>query len=421
MGRTDKRIALSELRLGMQVTKLGGSWLQHPFLRGSFLLTDAADIVAMERAGIKEVWIDESKGVELPSDARQVAQVGPGGADPGEGDGEVPASPSPSATKPGRSPRQAPASTSMASELEQARKLCKAAKEQVMAMFQDARLGKATDPNDALPLVSEIAASVQRNASAIISVARLKSHDDYTYMHSVAVCALMLSLARQMGLDERQTRLAGLGGLMHDLGKAVMPLDVLNKPGKLTDAEFDVMKKHPVAGAQLLRQGGAEPEVEDIALHHHEKFNGKGYPHGLQGEAISVLSRMGAICDVYDAVTSIRPYKNAWDPAKAMREMAGWEGHFDKVIFNAFVKSVGIYPVGSLVRMASSRLAVVIAPGTESLLAPVVRVFYSLRSNEPVQVQTIDLASPGCKDSIVGPEDPAKWGFTQLERPWLAQ
>ena len=247
----------------------------------------------------------------------------------------------------------------------------------------------------------------------------VKTHDDYTYLHSVAVCALMLSLARQLNLDDEQARLAGLGGLMHDLGKAAMPLEVLNKPGKLTDAEFAIVKRHPVEGEKMLRSGGAEPAALDIALHHHEKMNGTGYPDRLAGDAISLLARMGAVCDVYDAVTSVRAYKCPWDPSAAMRQMSKWEGHFDKRIFSAFVKAVGIYPVGSLVRLSSQRLVVVVEPGKESLLTPIVRIFFSLRSNEPIPMQTIDLAAPSCKDSIAGPEDPIRWNFTNIDDLWM--
>lgn len=156
----------------------------------------------------------------------------------------------------------------------------------------------------------------------------------------------------------------------------------------------------------------------DIALHHHEKINGFGYPNQLKGDDISILSRMAAICDVYDAVTSERAYKKAWDPAGTIREMSKWEGHFDKQIFNAFVKLVGIYPVGSLVRLASQRLAVVIEPGTTSLIKPKVKVFFSLRSKEQIPMQVIDLALSGCKETIEGPEDPSKWHFKHLESLW---
>jgi putative nucleotidyltransferase with HDIG domain len=404
MSGSIKRIPAAELRLGLYIHKLGVSWMRHPFVRSSFLLTRPQDIKTILEAGITEVWIDEARSTPAPAPGLKA---------------EGPPPPSVAAALPAASPTPGGAAGSMAAEVGRARRICAAAKEQVTAMFEDARLGKAIDPRTTLPLVGEIAASVQRNPSAIVSVARLKTKDDYTYLHSVAVCALMLSLARQLGLDEEQTRLAGLGGLMHDLGKAAMPLEILNKPGKLDDAEFETMKQHAAAGARMLQETGAEPCVQDIALHHHERVDGHGYPHRLAGDAISLLARMGAVCDVYDAITSERPYKRPWDPARAMGEMARWQGQFDRAVFGAFVKAVGIYPVGSLVRLSSHRLAVVVEPGAGSLLMPKVRAFFSLRAQEPIPLQHIDLAASGCKDSIVGPEDPAAWGFKKLDELWL--
>jgi putative nucleotidyltransferase with HDIG domain len=400
------RVPIGELRLGMYVHKLGGSWFKHPFLRGSFLLTDPQDLAAIKDCGIDAVWIDA--GAEPPPGAPPAAPCAPP-------DGVPAAAP----TTTGCAATHKESALTMAQEVTRAKRICLAARCQITDMFRAARLGKAIDPGTTMPLVDEIAASVERQPVALLSVARLKTHDDYTYLHSVAVCALMLALARQLRLDPKQTRLAGIGGLMHDLGKAAMPLDVLNKPGKLTDTEFATMKRHPVAGAEMLRVAGADAQVQDIALHHHERVDGTGYPDRLAGEQISLLARMGAICDVYDAVTSQRAYKQAWDPSGAMHQMAKWEGHFDRHLFNAFVKSVGIYPVGSLVRLASQRLAVVCEPGLESLLKPTVRVFFSVRAKEPIALQTIDLAAPGCRDSIIGPEDPQPWGFRSLDELWL--
>jgi putative nucleotidyltransferase with HDIG domain len=404
-----RQIDISDLKVGMYITKLGGSWTKHPFWRSSFLLTDPNDLALIKQAGIKEVWIDETKGAPL-----EEAIVST--------DDGVASSDEPTAIETADSQDKVKQETtrkvSMEADIAKARKLCSEAKAQIMDMHEDARLGKAIDPSSTLPLVAEIDAMVQHNSAAFLSVARLKTHDDYTFMHSIAVAALMVSLAHQLDLDENQVKLAGLGGLMHDIGKALMPHDILNKPDKLTDHEFDVVKKHPVAGAELLKAAGAPAEVVDIALHHHEKFNGLGYPDKLKGEEISVLSRMGAICDVYDAVTSNRSYKKAWDPASAIRQMASWDGHFDKHIFEAFVKSVGIYPVGSLVRLASQRLAVVTEPGVESLLKPKVKVFYSLSAKAPIQMQVIDLALPNCKETIEGPEDPSKWHFKHLDQLW---
>ena len=400
-----RRIASTDLRLGMYIQKLGGSWLKHPFFRGSFLLTNPEDIKSILEAGIKDVWIDEEKDDAL------------------QNTGTLTPSPPQESSENALETSQATENksvveSSMEDDINRARRLFNDAKPQVMAMYKDARLGKAIDPQTTLPLVNEIDLMVQKNSAAILSVARLKTHDDYTYMHSLAVCALMISLSRQLNLEEDQVKLAGVGGLMHDLGKSLMPLEILNKPGKLSEAEYNIMKKHPAAGAKLLENSGAAPEVIDIALHHHEKINGMGYPNRLLGEEISLFSRMAAICDVYDAVTSERAYKQAWDPAGTIREMAKWEGHFDKQIFNIFVKMVGIYPVGSLVRLASQRLAVVIEPGVTSLVKPKVKVFFSLRSKAPIQIQVIDLALPSCKETIEGPEDPSKWHFKHLDQLW---
>lgn len=207
-------------------------------------------------------------------------------------------------------------------------------------MFQEARMGRTVDTVQAKRLVEEISDSVTRSPNALISLARLKTADDYTYLHSVAVCALMIALAKQLQLAEEQTRSAGIAGLLHDLGKAVMPMDVLNKPGKLTDEEFAIIKRHPEAGHQMLLGSGADAIALDVVLHHHEKTDGSGYPKRLKADAISLYARMGAVCGVYDAITSNRPYKAGWDPAESIRRMAEWtSGHFDPTIFQAFVKT----------------------------------------------------------------------------------
>ena len=181
-------------------------------------------------------------------------------------------------------------------------------------MFSDARMGRAMNTEDVDLLVEEISTSVMRHPHALISLSRLKTTDEYTYMHSVAVCALMVALARQMDLDEDQVREAGVAGLMHDVGKMMIDPAILNKPDRLTYEEYEVMKHHPQAGLEILQ--GCERVtrlVMDVCLHHHEKVDGSGYPHGLKDEEISLLAKMGAICDVYDAVTSDRPYKKGWD------------------------------------------------------------------------------------------------------------
>lgn len=270
-----------------------------------------------------------------------------------------------------------------------------------------------------MPLVEEISASIKRNEGALISLVRLKNQDDYTYMHSVAVCAMMTALAKELGLGDAEIRQAGLAGLMHDIGKAAVSLDILNKPGALTDQEFAKVKLHPEEGyALLLKAGIDDPVTLDVCLHHHEKVDGSGYPKQLKGDQISLLAKMGAVCDVYDAVTSNRPYKDGWEPGVSLQRMAQWKNHFDQTVFKAFVKSVGIYPIGSVVLLKSGRLAVVIDQSTKTLLQPVVKVFFSTKSRARIQVEVVDLSKPSAMDEIVGHESAHSWGIHDVHELW---
>ncbi|MCV2349192.1 HD-GYP domain-containing protein [Paucibacter sp. Y2R2-4] len=404
-----KKIPTQQVQLGMYIQSLEGSWLSHPFWKTKFLLQEQGDLELLLTSGVAMVWIDCSKGDDVGAVKTAAAPL----------PFELPVQEMVATSAPA-APAAAPqARLSMGAEVERAAQVVNRSRQAVLSLFGEARMGRAVDTEQCLPIVEEVADSVARNPSALISLARLKTKDNYTYMHSVAVCALMVSLARRLGLDEAQSREAGLAGLLHDIGKMAMPQDVLNKPGQLSESEFNVIRTHPERGFEMLKQGAAVPAAAlEVCLHHHEKIDGSGYPHQLQGEQISLLARMGAVCDVYDAITSTRPYKAAWDPAGSIQRMAGWKGHFDPAIFKAFVASVGIYPVGSLVRLESGRLAVVTDLNPLNLAAPVVRVFYSTRSKMPIPVQTLDLSASGAKDRVLGRESPQEWGFPHLEDIW---
>ena len=411
-----KKIATSQLRLGMHVHALEGSWLEHPFWKSKFMLDAPADLKRLRESGVKECWInatlgrdvDQAQGVSLASAPIKEAA-------PSRGVHARAASTTTLATA-----AKAPESRkTLTEELGQAAAICKQGRQAVTAMFNEARMGRAIDAESCQPLVEMVSQSVLRNPGALVSLARIKTRDDYTYMHSLAVCAMMISLSRQLGMDDDATRSAGMAGLLHDIGKAVIPLNLLNKPGKLSTDEFDIMRTHPARGHALLLEGqGACPEALDVCLHHHERIDGKGYPFGLVSADLTSLARMGAVCDVYDAITSHRPYKAGWNPAESIAQMATWKGHFDLSIFGAFVRCLGIYPTGSLVRLASGRLAVVVEQNLQHLTMPLIKVFYSTRSMMPITPQWLDLARQE-HECIVSCESPAAWGFAHLDEHWL--
>lgn len=401
-----KRIAVKDVRMGMFITELCGSWMEHPFFKTKFLLEDTLDLDSLIKSGIKEVWINTDKGL----DADEIVA--------GKTLSDIERETELMLREAARAKRTE--KTSMEEEVKIAKKVCNKSKAAVISMFNDARMGKAIEVAQAKELVEEISDSVLRQPHALISLARLKNADEYTYMHSVAVCALMIALARQLNLEEDMVRECGLAGLLHDLGKMGIPNKILNKPGKLTDEEFLTIKSHPEIGANILMDNPmVSPMVLDVVLHHHEKMDGSGYPHKLPGEAISLFAKMGAVCDVYDAITSNRPYKKGWSPAESIRKMAEWsKGHFDEAVFQAFVKTVGIYPTGSLVRLESGRLGVVVEQSEASLLTPKVKVFFSAKLKTPILQETLDLAKLIGKEKIIGRESSEDWGFRNLDDLW---
>jgi len=422
-----KKIPTRDLCLGMHLHRLEGSWMDHPFWRSRFVIEEAADLKRLHECGVAECWIDVSLGVDVGGVTAPPAassELQPAASPPLATKGEQ--VPSPSDAAPGRGAttmRAGREPLGFGDELKEAAAICRRGREAMVQMFAEARMGRAIDAEGCRALVEDVAASVERNAGALVSLARLKTKDDYTYMHSVAVCALMVALGRQIGMDESQCREAGMAGLMHDVGKALMPLDVLGKPGKLTDDEWKVMRSHPERGHRLLLDSGtagAGAAALDVALHHHERFDGQGYPHRLAGEAISEFARMGAICDVYDAITSNRPYKAGWDPAESVAKMASWKGHFDSRLFAAFVHSLGIYPTGSVVRLESGRLAVVAEQNPGALLTPVVMAFFSTKSQMQIEPQRLDLSRPGCNERIVAREAGAAAQFRHVDELWMS-
>jgi HD-GYP domain-containing protein (c-di-GMP phosphodiesterase class II) len=387
-----KRVSAKSLRLGMYIHAPEGSWMDHPDWKTQYLLTDPAELERMQEG--KAVFIiDTDKGADalLGSEPRRA----------GFGKRTTPV-----------------AACSTQEEFGRVEVITRRASKSVGEILKQARLGKAVDVAQTVPVIEDISSSMDRNASALVSFVRLKAADEYTYLHSVAVCALMINLGRQLLFDESEISELATAGLLMHIGKTALPIELLTKPSGLTTHEMALVRQYPVRGHEILsRTKGVSEVVLDVCKHHHERIDGHGYPFGLRGDAISLHARMAAVCNVYDARTSNRPYRQAEEPAEVLSDMFKATDHFDGSVLAAFIRSVGIYPTGSLVRLKSGRLAVVVEQNEEQLTRPLVRVFYSVVKRAGLPYQDIELATDG-GDEILSRERPERWGFSGWDRLW---
>jgi HD-GYP domain-containing protein (c-di-GMP phosphodiesterase class II) len=399
-----KKIDSSQLKVGMYVQDLSCDWMTHPFVRNRFLIGKDDEIRKIRDAGIHDVVIDSARGLDV-QDAPTLA----------EAQARTEAELTEIASKP-----VAVTKAALGDELKRAAQIRHQAAGLVRTVMQDTRLGKAIELDQVSPMVEGITESILRNPGALMSLLRIKNADDYTFLHSVSVCTLLVAFCRSREMDAEITYQAGLGGLLHDVGKALVPDAILNKPGPLTDAEFAVIKRHPKDGYEaLLKTPGIGPIPLDIALHHHERRDGSGYPD-KQGEGtISELAQMAAIVDVYDAITADRCYHKGMSAAEALRKIYEWSKfHFNPAHVQEFMRCVGIYPVGTMVLLESGRLGVVVEPHPTNLLAPKVNVFFSVKKNVYIKPESVDLSRAlgfGGGDKIVRHESPARWNVDPMK------
>jgi len=395
-----KKISVGDVRTGMYIHSLDCGWMTHPFLRKRFLVLDPAVVRQIVEAGITEVDIDTEKGLDVAAvSAAAGAAVEP-----------VPLAAAVASAKPG---------TTVDKEVREARKVHAEASRVVRSLLSDVRLGKQVSVEQAEPVVEKIADSILRNPGPILALCRIKTKDEYTFMHSVSVGALMMAFCRAAGMDEQTVREAGLGGLLHDIGKMTTPNEVLNKPGKLTNEEFDVMRNHVVASREILEQTpGITPTALNVAAQHHERYDGSGYPLKLKGEQISRIGQMAAIVDVYDAITSDRVYHKGMQAPVALKKIVEWaRAHFNPDLVRVFISAIGIYPTGTLVMLESGRLAVVMDHDPATPHQPRIRVVYDTIRNAHLTPTDVDLARTtghGGADRILRHEPPGKWSIDPM-------
>jgi len=404
-----KKIKIEELKVGMFIVDLDRSWFKHPFLMNQKKITSQEQIEKLKAYGILEVYVDPEKGLVFPQDSavqedptlsseeivgrieeKQVTSQPPSLS------GEIP----------------------LEKELGSARIVQQEAHTIIREVMQDVRLGKNVESEKVKYVVSRMIESIFRNRDALASLTRIKEYDDYTFVHSINVCILCLTLGRHLNVHPEELQQIGIGALLHDAGKMKVPLQILNKPGRVTEEEFFEIKKHPLYSVEVLEKAGGIPEAsKQIALQHHERYNGRGYPYNLQGEDISKFGQISAIVDVYDAITSDRVYKKALSPYEGMQKIYEWAKiDFNQTLVERFIQCMGIYPVGTFTLLDTGEMGIVSSINHGKLLRPNIHLIYQNFKNRYPQPMVVDLMeksgdSQGFKRTIITPLDPTPWNI----------
>lgn len=392
-----REIHVKDLQVGMYVHELGVRWMNHPFLRNRFRISKQSEIEKIRACGVATVRIDTRRGADVPARteptqkelAEDVAACSPKERRLGERDAER-----------------------IREDTAQCARIYRETLPVVRQLMDEVRSGGKIDAHRVSRQVEQLVESAIRNPSAAAALANLKGHDEYTFAHSIQVSILSLALGTQVGLGKDELKLLGTGAMLHDLGKASIPLKILNKPSRLTEEEFRVMRTHPQRGVSHLseRGRGARPEILSCILEHHEKLNGTGYPRGLAEAEIGLLPRIVSVADVYDALTSERVYQRSTPAHNAVVILYGLRNlHFDPRILNSFIGLVGVYPVGTMVRLNTREIAVVVSVNPREPLKPDVELLTDKDQKPLPQAQLVRLCEEGGTRSAVRRTIAAPW------------
>jgi HD-GYP domain-containing protein (c-di-GMP phosphodiesterase class II) len=378
----EKIVHVKHLRPGVFVSRLDRPWLGTPFLLQGLRVRSWDQVEELSRC-CSYVYIDPEYGDDLPE-----------AVDPARHVEETSAairvaalSHSPLAAYPVKFEKEIGAATD----------LHRHATQFITGLLDDVRVGRSVNFGGAREVVEEMTQSVLRNPDALLLINQLRETDEYTALHSVRVCVLVLAFGRYLGLEGSELEMLGLGGLLHDVGKMRVPAEILNKPGPLTEAEFAAMKAHVVEGVLLLEAVGDIPAgALEVARCHHERYDGSGYPRGLRGKTLGLFGLIAGIVDVYDAVTSDRVYGQATTPYEALRYIYQQRGtHFDEELVLRFIQCIGIYPVGSCVQMNTGHIGLVISVHPNHRLKPTVLIVLDANGQRYAVPVVTDLLTQG--------------------------
>ena len=384
------KVFSEDLKLGMYISELDHPWVESPFLFQGFSLKDDEEIQQVQST-CKYVYVDTEKTPldivakldSLSTVAKQVVKK----KKPKNKKHDIIDTEALKTVKFNKG--------QFTEHLIQARKTRDKTRSYIDNMLGEARMGKIVDTKKAKSLVAELAKNLAISIDASVWLTQLKDRDEYTAIHSLNVCVLSLTFGRALKLPEKELHELGLGALLHDIGKMRVPLKVLNKPGKLTPDEFEIMKSHPGMGYELIRSDkNLSTEVLKIVRNHHERLNGEGYPDKLAEENISYFTKIVSITDVYDAITSDRCYHDGMTPHDALKNLYEWmPGNFDARLIESFIRTIGIYPVGSIVELQTGHIGIVVSLNETHRLKPLLMLIMNRDKEYYPQRKLINLAS----------------------------
>lgn len=388
-----KRIPIEALEVGMYISDLNADWIPHSNQRKKGLIKNEQVIDRIQKLGVKQIYIDTLKGKDT-QDGQTASEVERENNKKLEEASEL-------------SPLARPR-VSLKDEMDTAAKVHEKAISLVNIALGDVKNGQPIQVDAIDSMADDMLDSIFRNHNALTCLGCIRDKDHYLLQHSVNLSVLMSVFGKSIELDRQIMHQTIVGAMLHDIGKILIPDEILHKPGKLTDEEFAEMREHAAHSEKILMAtAGVSPLSVTVAAQHHEKMDGSGYPRGLKGEEISPFGRMTAIVDVYDAITADRCYHKGMTPTQAVKKLLEWSDfHLDRSLVNHFIRCIGIYPVGSLVLLESGKLGVVVEANEADQRLPMLRVMYHTRFRSYLKTQLMDLANPKVQDRIVKAVDP---------------
>lgn len=376
-----RKVDVDDLELGMYVARLDRPWTDSPFLFQGFVIKTAEELEKL-RELCKFVFVDEDKSEYEDRTLRRSIEVRPRAS-----------------VRVTRTEWHKLSSEeqklSFEKEVRKAAELRTKTRKYVNQLFEEVRLGYSVDTETAKAVVSELVETIAEDADTALWLTNLKNVHEYTAQHCVNVSVLSIVFGKHLGFTKEQLKLIGLGALLHDVGKMKVPPEILDKPGKLTPDEFEIIKRHPMDGFRAMEETGNVPEQAlQIIRYHHERVSGRGYPDGLKGDQISTAVLMVAIADVYDAITSDRVYHSgipAHEALKALYQIA--PGEFGKKLMEEFIRCIGIYPIGSVVELSNGDIGVVMSTDPSNKLRPLVMLVRDADGCEYLPRRYVSLAA----------------------------